>query len=891
MTMPRATVRLQLHAGFSLQDACAQVSYYAGLGISHFYTSPVSRARPGSMHGYDVIDHSVVSPELGGEAGLRELAGRLRAHGMGLLLDIVPNHMAVHAGNAWWWDILRHGERSAYATWLDIDWRPPDSSLTGKVLAPFLADAYGPTLASGGIELVFDESARSFQIEACGARYPVAPESLSMDALDTREILALHDNSLVQGQQRLHELLERQHYRLAWWRCAAESINWRRFFEISELIGVRVEQQAVFDAVHALPLRLFAEGLIDGLRIDHVDGLADPAAYCRQLRQALAQRVGQRPGVLSGDQPWLVVEKILADGETLDDSWSVDGTSGYDFMDQAAAVLHDPAGEPALSVQWQAVAQDARPVGCFVRDARRLMLRRHFVAERESLLHVLSRLARTSVYTRDWTPAAIARVLDELLAAFPVYRSYASASGRNDADAERFAQLVLTVRGRLDREKGSERLLLDILDIWLGGSPIASAEGSGTAVHDLQSEAIRRFQQLTPPLAAKSLEDTVFYRYGRLLSRNEVGSDPAVLAISPEAFHQRNLWRASCAPRSMLATATHDHKRGEDVRARLAVLSEIPRQWERASQRWLRWPDSGAVPTDAVQAGERYMLFQTLAGSWPLGLAADDSAGMGHYVERLAQWQTKALREAKMHSNWFEPDLDYEQDSVEFIQGLVPGGRAHALARDIERFALEIAPAGAVNSLAQTLLRVSSPGVPDLYQGTDFWDFSLVDPDNRRDVDYPARRTALDALDSDAGIPALVDDWKSGRLKQAVLARSLALRRDFPNVFAFGDYFGLPVLGPQSKHVLAFLRTWQDKHVFVLVPRLCFSGVAMAGSRGLPLIDPLFWGDTGVVLPRRYIGASLQDVLGGCPRQCAADGTLRLADVFADLPLALLMAD
>lgn len=888
--MLRATTRLQLHAGFTLYDACEQVPYYARLGISHFYVSPISQARPGSMHGYDVIDHSVVNPELGGAAALDALVHRLRAHDMGLVLDIVPNHMATHPGNAWWWDVLQHGEESAYASWLDIDWHPPDASMAGKVLAPFLADSYGHALASGAIRLVFDDAGQSYQIDVSGVRYPLAPGSLSTAGLSPHDVLAQHDGSESHGQQNLHELLERQHYRLAWWRCAADSINWRRFFEISELIGVRVEQQAVFDAVHALPLRLYEDGLIDGLRIDHVDGLAEPIAYCRQLYQALKQRVPQRPGALSGDEPWLVVEKILADGETLDERWQVDGTSGYDFMDQAAAILHDPAGEPALSAHWEAIAQDARPVQAFVHDARRLMLQRHFVAERKGLLRALTRLAQTSVYTRDWTVEAIARVLDELLIVFPVYRSYAQVSGRNDADAARFASVGREVRSQLGTASDSEQKLLDLLDIWLGGSPVASSVGEDDTVHDLQSEAIRRFQQLTPPLAAKSLEDTVFYRYGRLLSRNEVGSSPAELAISVDAFHQRNLWRASCAPRSMLATATHDHKRGEDMRARLAVLTEMPGLWAQVTQGWLQWPNSGAPVRNAVQAGERYMLFQTLVGAWPLDLAADDSAGVQHFADRVVQWQTKALREAKINSGWFEPNLEYERDSAEFIYGLMPGGPGHSLLRDIGQFASRIAPAAAVNSLAQTLLRISSPGVPDLYQGTEFWDFSLVDPDNRREVDYPARQAALDALDDKVGIPALVASWKNGRIKQAVVAKSLGLRRDVPNVFALGDYFCLPVLGAKSNHVLAFVRTWHDRHVFVLVPRLCSSGVDMYGQ-GLPMIDPLFWEDTGVVLPRRYIGASLHDVLGGCSLQCAQDGVLRLADVFADQPLALLLAD
>lgn len=888
-TTPRATVRLQLHAGFTLRDACEQVPYYAALGISHFYTSPISRARPGSMHGYDVIDHSVVSPELGGEPALKLLVLRLREHGMGLILDIVPNHMATHPGNAWWWDVLMHGRQSAYASWFDIDWEPPQTDLAGKVLAPFLACSYGQALVSGDIRLVFDDAADAFQIDACGARYPVAPGSLRCEGDDPSQALAQYDSRDSQGQQRLHGLLERQHYRLSWWRCAADIINWRRFFEISELIGVRVERQQVFDEVHALPLRLFAEGLIDGLRVDHVDGLAEPVDYCRQLSQALRQRVDLRPAVLRQDAPWLIVEKILAKGETLGDNWHVDGTSGYDFMDQAAAVLHDLAGESLLTAHWQSVSGDIRPISSFVHDARRLMLQRHFVAERKGLLRALSRLARISVYTRDWTSEAIGRVLDALLTVFHVYRTYAQVDGRDDADSACFDQAMREAHARLDGAQSSEQLLLEMLDVWLGASPVASAPEAQASVRDLQCEAVRRFQQLTPPLAAKSLEDTVFYRYGRLLSRNEVGSDPAVLATLPETFHQQNLWRVPHAPRSLLATATHDHKRGEDVRARLAVLSEMPQSWAQASQRWLHWPGS-MPPADGTQAGERYMLFQMLVGAWPLQLSADDAVGMERYAERIVQWQMKALREAKINSGWFEPDLAYEQQSADFVFSLMPGGPGHELLRDIAAFTQTITAAGAVNGLTQTLLRVCSPGVPDLYQGTEFWDFSLVDPDNRREVDYSLRQAGLSVLAASTSTDSLLSNWTDGRVKQAVLARALALRRELPDVFACGEYVCLPVLGDKRDHVLAFLRTWQAQQVVVVVPRVCSQGVAGHGSQGLPQIDPLFWNDTAVALPRRYIGAGLHDVLADRRHQVRPDSSLPLSEMLAGLPVALLRA-
>lgn len=888
---PRATARLQLHQDYTLHDAREQVPYYAKLGVSHFYLSPVSRARPGSMHGYDVVDHAIVSPELGGEEALRALAATLRQQGMGMVLDIVPNHMATHPANAWWWDVLQHGPASRYATWLDIDWRSPDPTLRGKVLAPFLAEPYGDSLESGRIQLRFNEASHDFCIDVAGTPYPVSPDTLGALGLERSQALRRYDTATPDGRLRLHELLERQHYRLAWWRCTADAINWRRFFEVSELIGVRVEQDDVFDAVHALPLRLYAEGLVDGLRIDHVDGLAEPIAYCHKLRQAMSSRTRLRPEGLQEGKPWLVVEKILAKDEVLDDRWDVDGTSGYDFMDQAGSVLHDSAGEAGLTAHWERVAQDDRPARQYLKEARRLMLRRHFVAERKGLLRALSGLAQSHPGTRDWTPEAIGRMLDELLVAFPVYRTYADAEGRCAEDAQRMAGVMKAVRDDLGREQAPEAALLELLDEWLGGRPVPAGSDTGISSSRLQQEAIRRFQQLTPPLAAKSLEDTVFYRYGRLLSRNEVGSDPAVFALSAEAFHQRNLWRVHHASRSLLATATHDHKRGEDVRARLAVISEMPLEWEQFSTRWLQGSGSHDVSVPARTVAEHYMLLQTLVGAWPLSLRLDDSSAVQAYLDRVIQWQIKALREAKLSSSWFAPDELHEQALTDFVRGLVPGAAHHSLLIDIERFVRRIAVAGAVNGLAQVVLRTASPGIPDLYQGTEFWDFSLVDPDNRRPVDVAARRTALDALGNGADMMALLDDWKDGRIKQAVLARALGLRRRMAGVFAEGDYVALAVSGARRHNVLAFMRTWREQMIVVVVPRWCLAGSGTGAAQGRPTIDPDFWADTGIALPLRYRGIGMHDALAGTAFTTREDGMLPMTDVLGDLPVALLTTD
>jgi (1->4)-alpha-D-glucan 1-alpha-D-glucosylmutase len=906
MSIPRATARLQLHAGFTLNDARDQASYYAAMGVSHLYLSPISTARTGSTHGYDVVNHEIVNPELGGEPALIDLSREARALGMGLVLDIVPNHMATHADNAWWWDVLERGPESAYAEWFDIRWNTPHAGLRGKVLAPFLAEPYGETLSKGDIKLVWDEAAARFHIDACGARYPVAPDTLPLlnDGSQFRGAFAAVD--LINGeQQRLHELLERQHYRLAWWRCAADSLNWRRFFEISDLIGMRIEEGAVFDAVHALPLRLFSEGWVDGLRIDHVDGLAYPLAYCRRLRDGLAERSGQRPGQLRGDEGWLIVEKILAHDETLDERWAVHGASGYDFMDQAGAVLHDIAAEPVLTEHWNDIARSSDTPAEVLEGARRLMLERHFIAERSALLDSLERLAQCRPATRDLSRAAIARALDAVLRVFPVYRTYVENGVPDTQDARRLASVLREARRSLERQRDCAAMAaLSTLHQWLEGG-VSTEMGMGqelaelakrdyvAAFQALRQSAITRFQQLTPPLAAKSLEDTVFYRYGRLLSRNEVGSDPGIFATSAEDFHRRNEWRARHARRGMLTTATHDHKRGEDVRARLATLTEMAPIFAQASARWLDWPGL-PPPGDGIEAADRYMLLQTLIGAWPLTLTLGDRQGLDQYAERLIEWQTKALREAKRRSSWFDPNIPYENQCADYVRALVASPQAATastrLLQELEGFVQRIAPAGVMNSLTQLVLRMTSPGVPDLYQGAELWDFSLVDPDNRRPVDYARRAEYLQALKAsgpDNDMVRLLMEWRSGRIKQAIVFRCLRFLQARPALFAAGAYIGLPVVGPKSAHVIAYLRTLDDAYAIVLTTRLSLQAVT-GQSQGAPMIASAFWGDTGVVLPPDWIPGTWVDVLGGRTHRLKSGGVLRLSDALAPLPTAIL---
>ncbi|KGD86900.1 malto-oligosyltrehalose synthase [Achromobacter sp. RTa] len=886
MNAPRATARLQLHAGFTLDDARACVDYYADLGTSHLYLSPITRARAGSTHGYDVIDHGAVNPELGGEPALERLARAARRRGLGLIADIVPNHMAADPANAWWRDVLALGQASAYSRHFDIDWHAPDAALRGKILLPVLADPYGDALARGDIRLRLGPGDGSFELDTPAGRYPVASSSIPR-GYGGQALLRLHDPCAPDGRERLHGLLERQHYRLAWWRTAPDQINWRRFFEISELVGVRVEDDAVFDDVHALVLRLYAEGILDGLRIDHIDGLASPGAYLRRLAQRLAQAGACRPAACAQKQAYLVVEKILAPGEEPDPRWRMDGTTGYDFMDQAGALLHAPAAEGPLRAFWQALTGDTRAPRAQLEAARRRMLERHFPSERLALVRSLERVARQDARTRDWTAHAIDRALSAMLTAFPVYRSYAEDGGRGRADREACRKAMQRAADLLEARAGSaDAALLAELDQWLSGEAPPGLEPQALAE---RSEALRRFQQLTPPLAAKALEDTLLYRYGPLLSRNEVGASPDTFALSPSAFHALAEARARTHPRAMLATATHDHKRGEDARARLAALSEMPGQWRDNALRWIQALPAGDAPTLA----DRYLLIQTLVGAWPAdwdaGLAAQPDSALAQWLERVSQWQRKALREAKLHTSWTDPDPAYETAADAQIAFLLDDPAGRGLLGDIAAFASELAPAGMINSLTQTLLRNTLPGVPDLYQGTELWDFSLVDPDNRRPVDY-ARREALLARAREASAIDLSESaWRSGAVKQALIQRLLAARTRLPALFAEGECIALAARGAQAERVLAWLRRHDGQNALVVAPHLC--ALSLAGyARGCSADARSLWADTVLALPAEMAGGAWRDATDGRQLHLLPDGSVPLAEILREMPVALCLS-
>ncbi|OXS21466.1 malto-oligosyltrehalose synthase [Pseudomonas fluorescens] len=867
----RATQRLQFHKGFTLDDAVPLVPYFAQLGISHLYASPLLSARAGSMHGYDVVDPTRVNPELGGEDALRRLVAALREHDMGLILDIVSNHMAVGgADNPWWLDLLEWGRLSPYSEFFDIQWHSPDPLLKGQLLMPFLGSDYGEALQSGTLTLHFEADHGSFYVEHYEHRFPICPRDYALilgndeplkpladrfaalayqddayaeaawlkQALAERatevlpaieQRLAQFDGRQAEGFERLHQLLEQQAYRLASWRTAADDINWRRFFDVNELGGLRVERSAVFEATHGKIFELISQGLVDGLRIDHIDGLADPRGYCRKLRRRVDTLAPER------HLP-IFVEKILGEGETLREDWQVDGTTGYEFMNQLSLLQHQPEGFEPLAELWTRLSE--RP-SAFIEEARlarQQILNGSLGGDFESVAQALLQVARDDVMTRDFTLGAIRRALQELIVHFPVYRTYISARGRSAADDKVFQQAMDGARSTLSE---GDWPVLEHLQKWLGGQPWRDRPVGRE--RKILKHACVRFQQLTSPAAAKAVEDTAFYRSAVLLSRNDVGFSTEQFSAPLADFHQVNQQRLLAFPDNLLATATHDHKRGEDTRARLAVLSECAPWYVAQVEQWRSLAAPLRDDACAPSAGDELILYQVLVGSWPLDL--DPGASLETYQQRLWQWQQKALREAKLQSSWSAPNETYEQAVEAFLSRLLLTEAGRPLRTAIAAAAQAIAPAGALNGLAQTLLRMTVPGVPDLYQGAEFWDFSLVDPDNRRPVDFNARQQALN---TPPGTDQLLTHWHDGRIKQALIAQVLGLRSAQPELFRHGSYTPLEVLGQRADRVVAFSREHQGKQLVVVVPRWSH---ALLENGVQPLIPAQVWGDTRVKLP------------------------------------------
>lgn len=916
-----STVRLQFHSGFTLDDAAGLVDYFSDLGVSHIYASPLLASRSGSAHGYDGVDPTRLDPERGDEAALERLVKRLRERNMGLIMDIVPNHVAVGGSeNQWWQDVLRWGRQSRYADFFDIDWESYDPLLKGKVLVPFLGQPYGEALSSGDLKLGWEDG---FHVDYHEHRFPIDPRTFNLildriqlddqpkaDRLqavsqqyrrarspaDVREANQELDRMFAadidlaaavdpfdgsrEGADALHELLEQQNYRLAWWRTASDDINWRRFFDVTELGGLRVELPHVFDEVHSEIFRLVERGWVDGLRVDHVDGLVDPRGYCRKLRRCLDEISAQRPAG-APRRIALFVEKILAAGEPLHQDWQVDGTTGYEFMNDVSALQHDPSHLGLLRELWRETSGRSDDFQLEERRARIEILRTTLASEFSACARVLLAVARQDLTTRDFTLGAIKRTLGALIRHFRVYRTYADKNGRPPEDEAFFQQAMDGARHELNPP---DHAILFHLERWLGGEAPGSL--ADEALQALRLKAITRFQQLTSPVAAKAVEDTAGYRSAVLISRNDVGFEPDRLSYSPLDFHQSCADRARFFPLSMVTTATHDHKRGEDVRARLAALSEQASRYASDVRRWqrdaepLRQQLPGGIAPDPA---DELILYQILLGSWPLDLDTTDEEGLAYYRDRILQWHEKALREAKLKSHWLWPDEGYEGACRDFLHGLFA---TPALRDDIANAARALDLPGVINGLAQTVLRITAPGIPDLYQGTEFWDMTLVDPDNRRPVDYGYRK---EALAQRLATREALENWRDGRVKQLMIRRLLHMRRAQPALFLQGRYEPVDVVGSRARHVLAFLRWRNDDAVLVVVPRL---PAPLLEGATQPIVTADRWGDTELHVPESVLGTlseQWQNVLSD--ETHVIDGpTVPVARLLADFPVGVFRA-
>lgn len=908
---PTSTYRLQLGEGLRFADVTPRMAHYRALGVGCLYLSPITTARPGSSHGYDVTDPTRLDPRLGTHDEFRAFAAAARAHDIGIVIDIVPNHMAASVDNRWWVDVLRHGRASAHARFFDIDWAPPWPDADDRVLLPMLGERYGEALRGGRLTVAF-EAPHGFVLcyyehrvpldpatgadvlaagEADGIGAEVAPVIAALRALPRRAAehagarAAAADAALAPlwtiaetaagrawidaaaarlhpdaagGLERLDALLSAQPWRLAYWKVAAREANYRRFFDINELVGVCVEDPEVREATHALVIELWRARLIDGVRVDHVDGLADPGAYLAWLRGAL------------GPDAWIIVEKILERGEALP-AWPVDGTTGYDFLAAATALFVEPAALPSLEETYAAFTGRDRDYEDLALDKQRAIIDLAFRADIRRLAARLARLARRDLDARDVAESELGRVLTELTTALPVYRTYIDADGRlDDASA---ASLDAAFTAARARDPVTDEVAYAFV------SRVLRLDVAPTLVDEARA-FIGRWQQLTPPVRAKGIEDTSLYVYNRLLALNDVGTEPSADDMSLARWHQFAAERRARWPDAMNATSTHDTKRSEDVRARLDVLSEHPKQWAARLAKWAAINAPLRVEVDgkpAPDANEEVLLYQTLLGAWPF-----DDGELDDFRARLRDYLVKAAREAREFTSWRAPDPAWEEALCAFAEGLLDA--KHGFRAAFAPMQATIARQGAQVALAQQLVKLTAPGVPDVYQGTELWDLSLVDPDNRRPVDHARRVELLAALDAEPpaeAARAALAGWRDGRLKLLVTRAALCHRRAHPALYARGDYLPLYADGDRRRHVVAYARRAGERWVVVVAPRLT---AALAGEGWA--VGAQVWDGAALALPA---GAPMawRDVITDA-RVEAPGGRLPVAAALGALPVALL---
>ncbi|MGD9714288.1 MAG: malto-oligosyltrehalose synthase, partial [Thermomicrobiales bacterium] len=968
---PLAVYRMQFHAGWRFDDARSLVSYLHDLGISHLYSSPILKARAGSQHGYDIIDHNAINPELGSEQDFRSLASDLKSSGLGILLDTVPNHMGVGYGtNPWWQDVLENGRSADHADYFDIDWESLKPELQNKVLLPVLGGQYGEELEQGRIQirwegggfrvnyydknfaldprsypLLFEDSTASLpapdrirlqeqlralrnlpphhstdpdEVSKRRRDVPVLKEEFASLVERSSTVRELLNRSLteVNGNpgdpssfDRLHRVLEAQAYRLAHWRVSTQEINYRRFFDVNDLVGLCMENPEVFAATHRLIRRLLADGTVDGLRLDHPDGLFNPMQYLTRLQmlyaashchgpdpqgelaengieRELQAAFSQARAAVRRPPLYVVVEKILEPGEQLPQDWATDGTVGYEFGVLLTNLFVDSRNRRAFTNLYERFIGGRLDPDTIIYESKHLILHNALASEVTVLTQLLARICAADRYARDFTIKMLADGIREVIACFPVYRTYVDARG-SVSDRDRAHILEAVSRAKRRNESTAHAVFDLIRDILLLKQP----RSPGLARERLRFTM--KFQQLTGPTMAKGLEDTACYVYNRLASVNEVGGSPRDFGITVEEFHEGNRLRLEQWPHQLLNTSTHDSKRSEDVRARINVLSEMPKQWSAQVLRWRRAnrarkrviSDGRNVP----DANEEYLLYQTLVGAYPFRM--ETAQDRQQFIARMQQYMSKAVHEAKVNLSWTNPNPEYIAAMDDFIARILQPGkgkRPNGFLPEFQAFLQPVMFFGALNSLAQVLLKITAPGVPDIYQGNELFDFSLVDPDNRRPVDYGQRRAALASLldrehnhNPRAFLQELLSEYQDGRVKLWTTAQSLRFRRGHRNLFLRGTYRPLTLTGEKSQHVLAFVREYQSEFALVAVPRFVFS--LLKGDPGANLADA--FGDTQ--LPFLASPATrLTNILTG-ERVDTEGRVLYARDLFRDFPVAL----
>ena len=936
--IPISTYRLQFNSQFTFRDARDASAYLHALGISDCYASSYLKAVAGSPHGYDVADPTALNPDLGSDADYWAWIAALRDHGMGHVLDLVPNHMGIAKSmNPWWTDVLENGPSSRFARFFDIEWHPVKDELAEKVLLPILGDQYGAVLESRQLTLEYRDGA--FHVNHYDDVLPIAPDTFD-DVLGVqlpewlaaggagsqrhedgeelqsiiiasqhlpprntrhadqmavrarekevvkRRLAALVERSAdvrglvasavallngIAGEprsfDRLDQLLNRQSYRLAHWRVASEEINYRRFFDVNQLAALRMEDPAVFDEVHRFVFELVNRGAATGLRVDHVDGLYAPGDYLRRLQQGL----------------YIVVEKILGAGEQLPGDWPVHGTTGYEFASVVNNLFVDSRSERALDDVYTRFLRERRgrqPFAELAYRCKKQMLHETMSGDINSLGHQLNRFSERNRHYRDFTLYSLISTLKEIIACFPVYRTYVTGDEPVSAHDRRY--IIEAVRGAKRRAHGVTSVVFDFVErLLLKQIPLTTADEHGDS-----ERFIGKFQQITSPVAAKGIEDTAFYNYNRLLSLNEVGSDPTRFGLAPEAVHAWMEDRQRRWPSGLSATSTHDTKRGEDVRARLNVISEIPGAWKAAIGKWRtinRRHKREVCGESAPDRNEEYLLYQTLVGMWPF------NARLDAVRDRVRTYMTKALREAKVHTSWLSPKEDYESAVLAFVDAILDERHGHPFLQSFLPFQARVAELGIYNSLAQLLIKVTAPGVPDFYQGTELWDLNLVDPDNRRPVDFEHRRRLLAGLPPCAGRDAsgaeLLEHRADGRIKMFATTRALHVRAGMRDVFERGEYVPLRTSGERRDCLFAFARRNGDSLAITCVPRLVASLVPDASG---PPLGAAVWSDTRIELPDDFGPRAYRDAFTGATID-PTGGTLAAASVFERFPIALLI--